>query len=191
MIALFSWICSSVTAQLRTVGRTIDVGVVGVIDPWVNKFNRIALFSIEIIDNTITTTLEETVGTTVGIWCIGVQRSIITLFNSVNNTITAVRGTGGRASGIRSIGSSIITLFVVISVSITACWVGTVYSALRWVDSESIECSIIALFTSIENTITTEWVSAVGTARVGSCVAVLCSVVALFTLRIKDTVTAL
>jgi len=100
MIALLSWIGSSVTTELRTVGGAIDVGVVGVISqksvcPWVDEFDRITLFTCEIIDNTITTTSEETIGTTESIWCVGVERSIITLFNSIDDTVTAVGGTGG------------------------------------------------------------------------------------------------
>jgi len=64
VITLLSWVGSSVTTELSTVGGTVDVGVVGMTNPWVNDLNRVALFTVKVIDNTISATSVETVSTT-------------------------------------------------------------------------------------------------------------------------------
>jgi hypothetical protein len=183
---------------LRAVGGAVNVGVVGVISqksisPWVDELNGVALFTGEVIDDTISATSEETVSTTVGIWCVGVERSIITLFNTINNSVTAVGGTSGGTSSVGSVVWSIITLFVVIGVSVTTSWVGTVDTALAGVNTKAIERegTVIALLSTINNTVTTSWETTVLTTSVRLSVTVGSSVIALFALRIEDSVTAL
>jgi len=117
---------------------------------------------------------------------------LIALFVSLFNSVSTVSSTSGRASSTWSVTRTIITVLIVISDSITTGRGGTVESALRWVGSDgSNSGSVIALFTIVNNTITTEGETTVCTASIWRSVAVGGSVVALFALRIQDTVTTL
>jgi len=82
-------------------------------------------------------------------------------------------------------------LFVVICGTITASWVDTVDTTLAGIDTKAIESTVIALFSGINDSITTGWETTACTTSIGSCVAVGCSIITLFTLRIEDSITTL
>lgn len=136
----------------------------------------VALFTSGWVKDTVSTTWKTTIGSTSGVDDdVVVQRTIITLFGSIQKPVTAQELAVAVAS---TSGSRIIeiTLFTGIREAITADWQSAVGLAL--VSSIGVEGSVVALLSSIDDSITTSWVESVSAASVGFDVGVPVPIIA-------------
>jgi hypothetical protein len=150
---------------------------------------KIAFLSIVSINNTIATKGESAVGSAGIGGGITVVGSSITLFASINDTISASRQmawSSAAVSGVRIV-NSVIALLIGIKASVTTFQSA---SGIAIGIRRTSVSSVIASFVGIDNTVTTEGKKAVHSASIAVAVATKASSIALFS-DISDTITAI